>query len=107
MKEGHMKTTAKQYKTVVNNATEITQVFLDMESGNYVLAMFRELVQELLDEGNISGASSVVRKLHAVAEVPIEQVLLGESNAAIWVTLFAETLNDILEESAFSDCRRL
>lgn len=94
-----METTARQYETAVNNATEISQALMDMAGGKYILAMFSELVQELLDEGNISGASSVVRKLHEATEVPIGWVTLGESNAAVWVTLFAETLNDILEES--------
>lgn len=60
-----------------------------------------ELLQELLDEGNIPGAASVVRKLHEAAEVPIERVPLGGSNAAVWITVFSETLNDILEESIF------
>lgn len=96
-----METTARWYETAVNNAAEISQVLIDMEGGKYILAMFSELVQELLDEGNISGASSVVRKLHEAAEVPIKWVPLGGSNAAVWITAFAETLNDILEEGIF------
>lgn len=44
-----------------------------MEGGKYILALFSELVQELLDEGNVSGAASVTRKLYEAAEVPIEQ----------------------------------
>ena len=96
-----METTARWYETAVNNAAEISQVLLDMEGGKYVLAMFSELVQELLDEENISGASSVVRKLHEATEVPIERVTLGESNAVAWVMEFTETLNDVLEESIF------
>ena len=96
-----METTARQYETAANNAAEISQALMDMDGGKYILAMFSELVQELLDEGNTSGASSVVRKLHEATEVPIEWVTLGESNVTVWVTLFAETLNDILEESIF------
>ena len=65
-----MESTAKQYETAANNAAEISQVLLDMEGGKYVLALFSELLQELLDEGNISGATSVVRKLYGAAEVP-------------------------------------
>ena len=96
-----METTARWYETAVNNAAEISQVLLDMEGGKYVLAMFSELVQELLDEGNIPSAASVVGKLHEAAEVSIERVPLCENDAALWVTAFAETLNDILEESIF------
>ena len=54
-----MELTAKQYEIAVNNAAEISQVLLDMEGGKYVLAMFSELVQELLKERNISGATLV------------------------------------------------
>lgn len=96
-----MKSIAKQYETAVNNAAEISQVLLDMEDGKYVLALFSELVQELLDEGNISGATSVVRKLHEAAEVPIEQDMRSENNITAWVTLFATALGNSLEESIF------
>ena len=80
-----MELTAKQYEIAVNNAAEISQVLLDMEGGKYVLAMFSELVQELLKEGNISGAALVARKLHGAA----------------WIVPFSETLDGILEERIF------
>ena len=66
-----------------------------------VLALFSELVQELLDEGNTSGATSVVRKLYEAVEIPIKQYVLSESNATAWVTLFATALGDALEEGIF------
>ena len=94
-----METTAKQYEMVVSNASEISQVLLDMEGGKYVLAMFSELVQELLDEGNTSGAASVVRKIYEAAEVTFEQSSLdGDSNAA-WISLFSDALRDTLEDA--------
>ena len=96
-----MESTAKQYETAVNNVAEISQVLLDMEGGKYVLALFSELVQELLDEGNIPGATSVVRKLYEAAEIPIKQDMLSESDATAWVTLFATALGDALEEGIF------
>ena len=96
-----MELTAKQYEIAVNNAAEISQVLLDMEGGKYVLALFSELLQELLDEGNIPGTTSVVRKLHEAAEVPIEQDTLSENNVTAWVTLFATALGNSLEESIF------
>ena len=96
-----MESTAKQYETAVNNVAEISQVLLDMEGGKYVLALFSELVQELLDEGNIPGATSVVRKLYEAAEIPIKQDILSESDATAWVTLFAAALGDALEEGIF------
>ena len=71
-----MELTVKQYETTVNNAAEISQVLLDMEGGKYVLALFSELVQELLNEGNTSGATSVVRKLYEAAEISIKQDIL-------------------------------
>lgn len=93
-----MELTAKQYETVVNNASEISQVLLDMEGGKYVLALLSELVQELLDEGNISGATSIVRKLYGAAEVPFE---LDESNITAWIVPFSEILDGILEKGIF------
>ena len=96
-----MESTTRQYETAVNNAAEISQVLLDMEGGKYVLALFSELVQELLDEGNTSGATSVVRKLYEAVEIPIKQDVLSESNATAWVTLFATALGNSLEESIF------
>lgn len=96
-----MESTTRQYETAVNNAAEISQVLLDMEGGKYVLALFSELVQELLDEGNIPGATSVVRKLYEAAEIPIKEDILSESDATAWVTLFATALGDALEEGIF------
>lgn len=94
-----METTAKRYEMVVSNSSEISQVLLDMEGGNYILALLGELVQELLDEGNTSGAASVVRKIYEAAEVPFEQSSLdGDSNAA-WISLFSDALRDTLEDA--------
>ena len=57
------------------------------------------LVQELLDEGNTSGAASVVRKIYEAAEIPFEQNSLdGDSNAA-WISLFSDALRDTLEDA--------
>ena len=96
-----MELAAKLYEIAVNNAAEISQVLLDMEGGKYVLAMFSELVQELLKEGNISGAALVARKLHEAAEVPFELDALDESNTVAWIDLFSETLSGVLEGENF------
>ena len=93
-----METTARQYATAVNNVAEISQVILGMEGGKYILALFSELVQELLKEGNISGAALVARMLHGATEVPFELDALDESNTATWIVPFSETLGEILEE---------
>ena len=94
-----METTTKQYEMVVSNASEISQVLLDMGGGNYIMALLSELVQELLDEGNTSGAASVVRKIYEAAEVTFEQSSLdGDSNAA-WISLFSDALRDTLEDA--------
>lgn len=94
-----MEITAKQYKTAVNNAAEISQVRLDMEGGKYALTMFSELLQELLDEGNISGAASVVRKLHEAAEIPSEERALNGGSNVAWFPLFSGVLGDTLEDA--------
>ena len=83
----------------LSNASEISQVLLDMEGGNYILALLGELVQELLDGGDTSGAASVVRKIYEAAEIPFEQNSQdGDSNAA-WISLFSDALRDTLEDA--------
>lgn len=94
-----METTAKRYEMAISNASEISQVFLDMEGGKYVLTMFSELLQELLDEGNISGAVSVVRKLHEAAEIPSEESALNGGSNVAWFPLFSGVLGDTLEDA--------
>lgn len=96
-----MELTAKQYEIAVNSVAEISQVLLDMEGGKYVLALFSELVQELLDERNISGATSVVRKLYGAAEIPFQLDALDESNTTAWIVSFSEILGDTLEKVIF------
>ena len=96
-----MELTARQYEIAVNNAAEISQVLLDMEGGKYILALFSELVQGLLNEGNTAGAALVVRKLHETAEVPLELDTLAEDNATAWILLFEEAMEDAFRESAF------
>ena len=90
----------KQYEQIVSSAWEISQALLDMEGGRYVLAMFSELIQDLLGEGNISGAVSVVRKLHEAVEVPFEQCAPDEDENAAWTSLFFDALRDTFEATA-------
>ena len=97
---GHMEV-VKQYEQIVSSAWEISQTVLDMEGGRYVLVMFIELVQELLGEGNISGAVAVMRKLYETAEVSFEQCALAEDDSGAWITLFSDALGDTLESIAF------
>ena len=94
-----MESTAKQYETATNNAAEISQVLLDMEGGKYVLTMFSELLQELLDEGNIPGAASVVYKLYEAVEVASEESALDGDSDAAWFSLFSGVLEDALENT--------
>ena len=100
-----MEKVVKQYEQIVSRAWEISQVLLDIEGGRYVLAMFSELIQELLGEGNIAGAVAVMRKLHEAAEVPFEPCTLdegeGEDEGAAWTSLFLDALGDIPETIAY------
>ncbi|WP_297235921.1 hypothetical protein [uncultured Flavonifractor sp.] len=96
-----MEITVEQYKIAVNNATEISQMILDMEGGKFILAMFVEMLQDLLAEGNVSGAASVMRKLHDVAEVSFKQDLSDVESLATWLLLFSEVLDDILDGEPF------
>ena len=63
------------------------------------MTMFSELLQELLDEGNISGAASVVRKLHEAAEIPSEESALDGGSDVVWSSLFSGVLRDTLEDA--------
>lgn len=78
---------------------EAVNDLLRMEGGKYALTLFSELLQELLDEGNISGAASVVRKLHEAAEIPSEESALNGGSNVAWFPLFSGVLGDTLEDA--------
>ena len=96
-----MENEIKQYEKAVGRAWEISQTLFDMEGGRYVLAMFSELVQEMLDGGNVPGAVLVMRKLYEAAEVPFESCALAEEDRAVWLSLFFDAMRDTLEAAVF------
>ena len=96
-----MENVTKKYEVAVNSAAEISQVILDMEGGRFVLSMLSELLIDLLGEGNLAGAMTMLQKLCEVSEVPFAELELEEDDPAVWITLFTDTLIDVLEESIF------
>lgn len=96
-----MENVTKKYEVAVNSAAEISQVILDMEGGRFVLSMLSELLIDLLGEGNLAGAMTVLQKLCEVSVVPFAELELEEDDPAVWITLFTDTLVDVLEESIF------
>ena len=96
-----MENITKKYEAAVNCAAEISQVILDMEGGRFVLSMFSELLMNLLGEGNLAGAMTVLQKLCEVSEVPFVELELEEDDPSVWTTLFADALIDVIEESIF------
>ena len=96
-----MENVTKKYEAAVNSAAEISQVILDMEGGRFVLSMFSELLIALLGEGNLAGAMTALQKLCEVSEVPFVELELVEDDPAVWTTLFADALIDVIEESIF------
>ena len=59
-----MENVTKKYEVAVNSAAEI---ILDMEGGRFVLSMLSELLIDLLGEGNLAGAMTVLQKLCEVS----------------------------------------
>jgi hypothetical protein len=96
-----MELTAKQYEIAVNNAAEISQILLNMEDGKYILALFSELLGDMLNAKDISGAILVIQKLCEATEVPFEQPEPGRNDVAMWISLFSEAWDEVLEESIF------
>ena len=96
-----MENVTKKYEVAVNSAAEISQVILDMEGGRFVLSMLSELLIDLLGEGNLAGVMTVLQKLCEVSEVLFAELELEEDDPAVWITLFTDTLIDVLEESIF------
>lgn len=96
-----MENRTKKYEMAVNSAVEIFQVILDMEGGKLVLSMLGELLMDLLDEGNLAGAMTVLQKLCEVSEVPFAELELDVDDHAVWTTLLTDALIDVLEESIF------
>lgn len=96
-----MENVTKKYEAAVNSAAKISQVILDMEGGRFVLSMLGELLMDLLDEGNLAGAMTVLQKLCEVSEVPFAELELDVDDPAVWTTLLVNALIDVLEESIF------
>lgn len=97
----HMEKVVKQYEMLVSNAGKITQTMLDGDSGKYVLTVLRELLRDLLEVGNVSGAILVIRKLYEAAGIPFEKMETCVADAVAWVALLIEALEDAFEESGF------
>lgn len=96
-----MENVTKKYEMAVDSTAEISQVILDMEDGKFALSMFSELLMNLLDEGDLTGAMTLLQKLCEVSEVPFFELELEEDDPAVWTTLFADALIDVIEESIF------
>ena len=78
---------------MVSDAVAIADVFFDLTGGKWILALFCEILEELLTTDNISGAATAIQKLYEVAEQPLSWVDQMDAEHSV---LFANILKDIL-----------
>lgn len=88
----------KQYSKMVECATDLADFFLDQEGGAFTLAVVFEILQVLLQSGELSAASLVVETVCQVneSESPLESDKdLGNSSHNIerFITFLNEVIN--------------
>ena len=81
------------YVAMVDDATTIATSFLDLTGGKWSLALFCEALKDLLDSGNVSGATTIIQKLYIATDLTFTWA--NQINAAKGA-LFVDALVDAL-----------
>ena len=93
-----MKNRKEQYTEVVNSAAELADYFFDQEGGDYILAIVCEILEALLQDGELPAAYVVIETACRVCDVtfPLE----GDTDfgyISFHLDRFAELLREALE----------
>lgn len=95
-----MKNISEQYERLLENATEVASVCLDMENGTFLLAWSGELIRDLAAAGYVRSAALAVRKLCETVDTEAQWIGYGEMRKGekqAWFQLFAEALMDCVK----------
>ena len=93
-----MKNIKEQYIEMVNSAAELADYFFDQEGGDYTLAIVCEILEELLEDGELPAAYVVTETACRAGDVdfPLE----GDTDfgsISFYLERFAELLSEALE----------
>ena len=89
---------AEQYSKMVECATDLADFFLDQEGGAFVLAVVCEILQALLQAGELSAASLVAETICQVneSESPLgsdKDLVSSSLNIGRFVTFLIEVID--------------
>jgi len=85
-----------RYQAVLDSAADVASALLDMEGGRFILAVIREVLQNLLDDENFSGASILIHALCESTFVPFDFDPFPPADIALRV--WSDTLSNVFEE---------
>ena len=90
---------AEQYSKMVEDTAELADFFLDQEGGHFVLTVICEILQMLLQAGELSAAFLVEKTVFQVSETefPLEMEKDPDSRG-FHVKQFAALLLEIFEQ---------
>ena len=93
-----MKNRKEQYTEVVNSAAELVDYFFDQEGGDYTLAIVCEILEALLEDGELPAAYAVIETACRAGDInfPLE----GDTDfgyISFHLERFAELLRETLE----------
>ena len=97
-----MKNISEQYERLLENATEVASVYLDMENGTFLLAWSGELIRDLAAAGYVRSAALAVQKLCETVDTEARWIGDGEmrkEEKQAWFQLFAEALIDCVKSA--------
>ena len=93
-----MKNRKEQYTEVVNSAAELADYFFDQEGGDYTLAIVCEILEELLEDGELPAAYVVIETACRAGDVTFP--LKGDNDfgyISFYLDRFTELLHEALE----------
>lgn len=94
-----MNNLAEQYSKMVECATDLADFFLDQEGGAFVLAVVCEILQALLQAGELSAASLV---LETICQVNESESPLGSDkdlvNSSLNIERFVTFLIEVIDQ---------
>ena len=93
-----MNNLAEQYSKMVECATELADFFLDQKNGAFTLTIVCEILQVLLQSGELSAAGFVIESIFQLSEIefPLE-IDTDVENISFNLEQYMELLSEILE----------
>ena len=95
-----MNDAAKWYPQMIEDISEIADVFLDFEGGDIFLVVLYEVLQELLEHKQFLALVVIIKELYAVAQILLP-CNIEDSDYSI---LFVQAIRDLLQMDPLEEC---